>query len=105
MAIGGIAMLFAYLYLFTNNSFAQYSEAVTPQDGKERAAYAMAREYRLSPRETEVIELALRGWTNERISQELYVSKSTVDTHLRRIYGKLGIHTRQELYDLAGRGR
>ena len=105
VAIGGIAMLFAYLYLFTNNSFAQYSEAVTPQDGKERAAYAMAREYRLSPRETEVIELALRGWTNERISQELYVSKSTVDTHLRRIYGKLGIHTRQELYDLAGRGR
>ena len=53
----------------------------------------------LSKREAEVLALALRGRTNERIAQELVVSKSTVDTHLRRIYSKAGVHSRQELID------
>ena len=55
----------------------------------------------LSARETEVLSLALRGRTNERIAQELFIAKSTADTHLRRIYSKCGVHSRQELLDLA----
>ena len=31
---------------------------------------------------------------------ERFIAKSTVDTHLRRIYGKCGVHSRQELIDL-----
>ena len=46
---------------------------------------------------------ALKGRTGERIAAEFYISKSTVDTHLRRIYAKCGVHGRQELIDLGER--
>lgn len=62
---------------------------------------AIAQAAALSARETEVLSLALRGRTNERIAQELFIAKSTADTHLRRIYSKCGVHSRQELLDLA----
>ena len=48
-----------------------------------------------------MLPLALKGRTAERIAGELFVSKSTIDTHLRRIYTKCNVHTRQELIDLA----
>ena len=37
------------------------------------------------------------------MAAELFIAKSTVDTHLRRIYGKCGVHSRQELIDLGER--
>ena len=46
---------------------------------------------------------SLRGRTAERIAGEFFISKNTVDTHLRRIYAKCGVHTRQELIDLGER--
>ena len=39
----------------------------------------------------------------ERIAGEFFISKNTVDTHLRRIYVKCDVHTRQELIDLGER--
>ena len=50
-----------------------------------------------------MLPLALRGRTAERIAGELCVAKSTADTHLRRIYAKTGVHSRQELIDLGER--
>ena len=50
-----------------------------------------------------MLPLALRGRTSERIASELYIAKSTADTHLRRIYSKAGVHGRQELIDLGER--
>ena len=50
-----------------------------------------------------MLPLALRGRTGERIAAELFISKSTVETHLRRIYAKTGTHGRQELIDLGER--
>ena len=56
--------------------------------------------YRLSDRETEVMELVARGDTVARIAEKLSVSENTVRTHAKRIYAKLGIHSKQELSDL-----
>jgi DNA-binding CsgD family transcriptional regulator len=42
----------------------------------------------LSPREMEVVELGLKGFTNERIGRELGISPSTLKTHLNNIYRK-----------------
>ena len=50
----------------------------------------------LSQRELEVLSLAAEGLTNQEIAQTLYVSINTVKTHLRNIYGKLGVTTRRE---------
>ncbi len=56
--------------------------------------------YRLSARETEVMELIARGNSVVRIAEELTVSENTIRTHSKRIYTKLAIHKKQELLDL-----
>ncbi|GAB2915892.1 AAA family ATPase [Nonomuraea fastidiosa] len=47
--------------------------------------------------ERRVTDLVLRGMSNMEVAATLSISKRTVDTHLARIYRKLGIHTRAEL--------
>ena len=56
--------------------------------------------FRLSDRETEVMELIARGNTVARIAEQLVVSENTIRTHSKRIYAKLDIHKKQELVDL-----
>lgn len=55
----------------------------------------------LTPREREVYGWLVRGYSLATIARELGVSRGTVDTHVRHIYQKLGIHTREELHRLA----
>ena len=51
----------------------------------------------LTPSELRIVRLARSGRTNRQIAQELYVSIKTVEGHLARAYGKLGIAGREEL--------
>ncbi|MFC4534404.1 response regulator [Sphaerisporangium dianthi] len=48
----------------------------------------------LSPRETEVLALVARGLTNAEVGRELFISETTVKTHLLRVFGKLGVSDR-----------
>lgn len=96
----GFATLFAYLFLFTEGDFLALSRIAKQADRFEDACRVMASKFKLSKRESEILPLALRGRTGERMAAELFIAKSTVDTHLRRIYGKCGVHSRQELIDL-----
>lgn len=49
---------------------------------------------RLSPRELEVLQLLVRGHTNEQIARSLGRSYPTVRTHLANLYRKLGVNDR-----------
>lgn len=69
-------------------------------DRLSKQAALVRRAYRLSARETEVMELIARGNTVARIAEQLIVSENTIRTHSKRIYTKLNIHRRQELLDL-----
>ena len=51
---------------------------------------------RLSPRETEVLELASRGMTNNEVAERLHVSVHAVKFHLAAVYRKLGVSNRTE---------
>jgi len=53
--------------------------------------------YNLSPREKEVLKLVTQGLNNMEISQKLYISRFTVETHVKNIFHKLDIHDRQKL--------
>lgn len=55
--------------------------------------------YKLSPRETEVLHILLRGRDVKYIMDKFCISQSTAKTHVYNIYRKLGIHSRQELID------
>ncbi|GAA4788260.1 response regulator transcription factor [Rothia endophytica] len=48
----------------------------------------------LSQRETEILTLLATGATNREMAQRLFISESTVKTHLVHIYSKLGVDNR-----------
>ena len=52
---------------------------------------------KLSPRETEVVDLVLRGKSNKQIAFQLGITERTVEFHLKNVYTKLGIGSRMEL--------
>lgn len=63
---------------------------------KERCRVA-AQMYGLTNRQLEIMMLFAKGRDSAYIQQELCLSKSTVSTHRQHIYGKLGVHSQQEL--------
>ena len=54
----------------------------------------------LTARELEVAELYAQGRSRTFISAQLVISENTVRDHLKSVYRKLGIHSKQELIDL-----
>lgn len=66
---------------------------------------AFAQEHDLTRREGEILILLLDHKTNREISAELCISIGTVKTHVRHIYEKVDVNSREELYDaVAGMG-
>ena len=51
----------------------------------------------LSQREREVLECILDGKSNRLIQESLYIEKSTLKSHINRIYKKLEVHNREDL--------
>ena len=48
----------------------------------------------LTGRERDVLNALDRGLSNREISEELFLSPTTIKTHLARLYGKLGVSSR-----------
>jgi DNA-binding CsgD family transcriptional regulator len=59
----------------------------------------------LTQREREVALMAAQGMASKEIAARLYLSKRTVETHLDRIYRKLGVAGRDELAGALGGDR
>ncbi|WP_231639741.1 AAA family ATPase [Mycobacterium sp. Marseille-P9652] len=62
------------------------------------ARYASRREDGLTATEERVAELAVSGMTNRDIGAALFISPKTVEVNLSRVYRKLNIRSRAELY-------
>lgn len=74
--------------------------ASAPVDTLVEAVQTVSREYGLTPRETQALELLAHGRNTAAIEQRLVVSRSTAKTHVRNVYAKLGVHSQQDLIDL-----
>jgi LuxR family maltose regulon positive regulatory protein len=55
----------------------------------------------LTRRERQVLHLIAAGLSGPEIAKELVVAYSTVRSHIKRIYGKLGVHSRHEAIERA----
>lgn len=60
----------------------------------------LAAEYKLSPRETEVLRFLAKGRSVPYMREVMTISKSTIETHIKHIYAKTDVHSKQELLDL-----
>lgn len=58
----------------------------------------------LTPTERRVAELVAQGLQTKQVAARLFVSPKTVEGHLSRIYGKLGVSSRTELAHRLGEG-
>lgn len=112
------ALLVSYVFFFTEADFLLISKKTEPVrsaddvaalsvgDQVARAEISLeelcdeiSAEFGLTPRESEILPSVARGRTLARIQQELFISTSTVNTHIRHIYAKCGVAGRQELLD------
>ena len=82
------------------------ASSVAPEEAQPRLAerrrvvQAYLEERGLSPRETEVAELLMKGHSVSAIAGKLFISENTTRGHAKSIYKKLAVHSRQELVDL-----
>ena len=53
----------------------------------------------LSPQELQIAQLAAEGLSNRQIGEQLYLSHRTVESHLYRLFPKLGVTSRAQLRD------
>ena len=60
----------------------------------------LAEKHSLTPREQEVLVYLSQGRSARYIADQLVISPDTVRTHMKRIYKKCGVHTKEELLDL-----
>jgi DNA-binding CsgD family transcriptional regulator len=52
---------------------------------------------RLTPQELQIARSVARGATNKEAAADLFLSPKTIETHLTRVYRKLGVRSRSEL--------
>lgn len=58
---------------------------------------------RLTPRETQVFELVVRGKINKQIAQQLGATERTIKAHRHRVMEKMGVQSLAELVSIAER--
>lgn len=81
------------------DSTALPDEEAVPSES-ERLALLWAEELCFSPRESEVALLLMKRSPYRRIGKELFISENTVKTHVRNIYKKADVTSREELLNV-----
>lgn len=66
----------------------------------QRKCKAIASQYGLSSRQSEVLNMLAKGRNADYITKKLVISSHTAKAHIYNIYQKTGVHSRQELMDL-----
>ena len=59
----------------------------------------MGEQFLLSDREVDVLTLYALGHTQKKVAEELNITPATAHTHIKRIYSKCGMHSRQDILE------
>jgi DNA-binding CsgD family transcriptional regulator len=72
--------------------------AVTLRDATSRETFdRRCRIYGLSPREREVVAALVVGLDTRAVTERLFISRHTVQDHLKSVFEKMSIHSRREM--------
>lgn len=103
------AAVFAGIPTATNGPASADANAVPPlaADADYWAApcRTIADTFSLTPRETEVLEQLAQGRDLAFMEEKFVLSRNTVKMHVRNVYAKLGVHSKQEVIDLVEQTR
>lgn len=70
------------------------------EDRVQRSCAALAERAALTPRETDVLGCLAQGRNTQYMAEHLCVSENTVKSHVRNVYQKLGVHSKQDIIDI-----
>jgi DNA-binding CsgD family transcriptional regulator len=103
----GFALVWLFFRDFSVGNLIVGVQKVSEQEARVRGAsyldercHSIGEAYGLTPREVEILGQLARGRDGKFIQQEYVLSYNTVKTHIKHIYTKLDVHSRQELLDL-----
>jgi DNA-binding CsgD family transcriptional regulator len=91
-------LLYITVSLYSIFSFNILSNSI--QTNKYILTKEFTSQFGITERETDVITFLLKGYSYNRIADELVISISTVRTHVMNIYKKTGVNSRYELLNL-----
>lgn len=100
LALAAVYVLSSALFATRHRTSHVTEDNVKPDQTLEKSCSTLAAKGGLSPREQEVLNLILQGRDLPRISQALFISENTVRSHMKNIYRKLDVHSKQEVLDL-----
>jgi NarL family two-component system response regulator LiaR len=99
---GLIALIFASLGIWlglkltSNKEVVVVKEVPVPAAGLFTLNKERLREFAITKRELEILELIAKGMSNREIAEKLFVSENTVKTHSSRLFDKLSAKRRTQ---------
>ena len=105
LLVGGLTILFAWTALRKQSAFnAPAVPVMAPGTASAEPAppipEGLVKRYKLTGREVDVLSLFSQGYSLAKVSQELYISLGTAQSHMKNVYRKLDVHSKDELISL-----
>ncbi|OEJ99715.1 response regulator transcription factor [Roseivirga misakiensis] len=92
ISIAAVILIALGIYLGGNMKKDKVVEVVPPQEVDTQKISALG----ISTREMEVLELIAKGMSNQEIAERLFVSESTIKTHVSSLFVKLDVKRRTQ---------
>lgn len=69
-------------------------------DRFERRCRNLAEQAQLTPRESDILACLAQGRSTQYMAEKFTLSENTVKSHVRNVYQKLGVHSKQDVIDI-----
>jgi len=80
-----------------------FMQRITVQQEDSNFSHNFFKDYSITPREAEIVRFLFSGNSGKKISEQLFISQRTVETHCYNIYRKCNVKNRMELINLIRR--